>query len=428
MKGLFLILFFILNIFTANAYPSVYQDGLTLYEKGKAFEGYTFFAPMGKYSALGGAGGAYLIDMDGFVVHTWSLNYSLGVDAFLLPNGHLLYAGLDEDGPEISNGRGGIIQELDWNSKVVWEYKNQYMHHDIEKMPNGNVLAIIWQQLPENFSKNIIGGFAARSFNNSMWGDGIIEINPKGQIVWEWKGIDHMRVEDFSLPPEIPRIEWTHANSVKYLPAGNPFNGKESILLSLRQTDNSIIIDKQTKEIVWIWGKNWTKHQHDTTLLENGNILVFNNGVMGLRDFGGAVPHSSIIEMNPHTEKIVWEYKGKGLFGWRFFSGVVGGAQRLPNGNTLITDGLEGRIFEVNKQNETVWEYINPYFTDEQNENALFKAYRYSPSEIDWPEKLIADPGEKKEGLNYSLLGWVVAFFLLIYSVFVKKAFRHVRS
>ena len=117
------------------------------------------------------------------------------------------------------------------------------------------------------------------------------------------------------------------------------------------------------------WG-----HQHDATLLPNGNILFFANGIH--REVN---PYSRVIELDPESGEKRWEYIGSPI--WTFFSPNISGVQRFPNGNTLICEGINGRVFEVTAQGEIVWEYICPFFAPYEGRglgNNLFRAYRYA--------------------------------------------------
>jgi len=117
-------------------------------------------------------------------------------------------------------------------------------------------------------------------------------------------------------------------------------------------------------------------------MLDNGNILLFDNGA---HREGFAPNYSRAVEVNPSTNKIVWEYKSDPPSD--FYSAIMGGCQRLPNGNTLICEALMGRVFEVTYEGEMVWEYILPsyHFGETPGEyysewlNTLFRAHRYAP-------------------------------------------------
>ena len=122
--------------------------------------------------------------------------------------------------------------------------------------------------------------------------------------------------------------------------------------------------------------------QHDPRPLPNGNLLIFDNGPHR-RDH--PAPYSRVIEVDPRTSAIVWEYRDQSLFD--FFSPYISGAQRLGNGNTLICEGCHGRIFEVTADGEVVWEYVSPHFALEKGRpglnNWVFRAFRYTPDEIE---------------------------------------------
>jgi outer membrane protein assembly factor BamB len=123
-----------------------------------------------------------------------------------------------------------------------------------------------------------------------------------------------------------------------------------------------------------------------------GNILIFDNG--GSSGFGTpsaiapsgsgiyARATSRILEIDPVTFELVWSYDGP-----NFYAMNISGAQRLPNGNTLITEGPSGRIFEVTVEGEIVWEYIHPAFVGARESNSVYRAYRVP---YDWIPQLQA--------------------------------------
>lgn len=108
--------------------------------------------------------------------------------------------------------------------------------------------------------------------------------------------------------------------------------------------------------------------QHKPHMLENGNIFVFDNGT--LRGY------SRVIELNPLTEQIEWEYTTEPKED--FFSQCIAGAQRLPNGNNLICEGCKGRLFEVTPKKEIVWDFVNPFLA-EYSGKFVYRCLRYSP-------------------------------------------------
>lgn len=139
-----------------------------------------------------------------------------------------------------------------------------------------------------------------------------------------------------------------HVNSIEILdhdiegiaPAG-------SILLSLRTISRIAIVDRELEDLLWIWGRGELSHQHDATQLANGNVLLFNNGITQGR--------SEVLEVDPVAGDVVGRMGSQALY-----SRLRGGAQRLANGNTLITESDRGHAVEVTSSGETVWEFWNP--------------------------------------------------------------------
>jgi hypothetical protein len=336
--------------------------GLTEHDASKSFEGYTLFSPNGGTTT-------YLVDMDGNTVHEWHTKLTPGNWGYLLDNGNLLFAGNIGKAPAPLPGSGGLIMELDWDSNVVWQYEDPNQHHDFSRAPNGNTMVLGWETVPEALVAKVQGGEPGTELDGNIWTDYIHEVTPSGEVVWEWHAHEALDVDVDILCPLHHRHEWTHANTCTALPDGN-------VLTSFRHLNTIGIIDRQTGGWVWKLRDIRLGHQHDPSLLDNGNVLVFANGY---HDFEGQ-PGSKIFEIDPRTNEFVWEYKTTP--GWEFFSHFISSAQRLPNGNTLICEGSTGRIFEVTMEHEIVWEYVNPYFIDHPrlgHINACFRARRYAP-------------------------------------------------
>lgn len=390
------IIFFLMQTFMIEAYPSIVSHGVSILNKTMVQEGFTLFAPIGG-SPAGPGGTFYLIDINGIVIHSWNTGYTPGLSGFLLPNGNLIYQGVTQEGRKDARGKGGIIQEIDWNGKILWEYINHNMHHDFERLPNGDVLAIVWEPLPKILNEKVRGGIDKSEINGTIWTDRIIEVSRDKKIVWEW--VPHDNINLASLPRDSldTRRELLHTNAVRYLPKNNSFNGRESVLLSFRNINTVLIVDKETKNISWIWGANELSHQHGPTLLPNGDILIFDNGMHILGDKEVFLPHSRVIEMDPKSNKIMWEYKGEGLSNYKFFTPIMGSAQKLKNGNVLISEGVTGRMFEISLQGDIVWEYISPFYANNEAENAIFRALRYTKDEIPILSKNIGQLDEKAE-------------------------------
>ena len=157
---------------------------------------------------------------------------------------------------------------------------------------------------------------------------------------------------------------------------------KGSLLISIRNLDTIAILDPKEERLLWMWGPGELEHQHDPTVLPNGNILIFDNGVY--RKF------SRVLELDPRSQKIVWKYQSDPPE--EFYSETRGAAQRLPDGNILITDSDHGRAFEITRAGEVVWEYWNPERSLDGTKRAtIFRMSRLFPAELrqlNWPAAL----------------------------------------
>lgn len=404
---------------------SYIRTGLIYYDPEKAFKGYTLYAPQnrspqewtGLYSH---ESVAYLIDINGNEVHKWRLPCPPGNHGILLENGNLLVSGVDgsTDNPDKPGGNpgckyrmggvSGYLFELDWEGNIVFQYHDGYMHHDFDKLPNGNYIYPQWEKVPEEKQKEIRGGRKGSEFieedgTTTMFADNFIEINPKGEIVWEWHSIDHLNVDEDIIGLIHVRNEWTHCNDVYFFLDGD---GSEKIITTSRHVDCIYVIDRETGDIekrigntayldpetghielkrsavpmaplgVPTMGGPHCAHVIPKGLPGAGNYLVYDNGMYV--DSSRAVEFSR--DSTTENPIVVWE-SCQGTMGRRHYSHFISGAQRLPNGNTLICDGALGRFFEVaaNTPDEVVWDYVNPHITDKFHNGSVFRAHRYGP-------------------------------------------------
>ena len=365
------------------------RTGVTLYEPAKACNGYTLVAPLQTQDV-------WLIDMRGDYVHRWVMPTPPRNHGVLLPNGHLLYATVaplpPESGmsvPRIGGwGVGAGLIEVDWEGNLLWKYVDRNQNHSFYRMKNGNTMIVRSVRVPSEMAFRVKGGLPGTEDRGMIWADGFHEVTPDGKVIWEWSAADHLDPEVHVMCPLAYRGDWTHMNSCEVLPDGN-------VLTSFRNIDTICIVDKVTGKIKWQWVGNGISHQHAPTWLRNGNILLFDNGMH--RKDGSLICYSRAVELNPRTNKVVWEYKGDPPQG--FYSSLISNCQRLPNGNTLICEGMKGRIFEVTIDGEIVWEYINPFHSSRVSvgtraawglSNSVFQAYRYMPDY----------PGLKGKNLN----------------------------
>ncbi len=337
------------------------QVGVTVHDDKLAQPGFTLVTPLNCKAA-------YLIGMEGQIHHRWSFPLLPGNYAQLLPSGNLLWAGEVEDGPSPGGGKGGLLREYDWEGNQVWEYADNAQHHDFQRLRNGNTLYIGWEEMPAKAAARMIGAAEGSEAKGGItWSDYLREVTPTGETAWEWHAHSDMVIEDFPLNPLSTRAEFAHCNTCTELPDGN-------ILLSFRKISTIAIIDKQTRETTWHQRDEEWGQQHDCQMLDNGNILLFANGIHVPR---GRF-HSRVVEINPETGETEWEYIASPPY--TLFSPNISGCQRLPGGNTLICEGLSGRVLEVTVEGRIVWEYICPYFGRSELglENSVFRAYRYA--------------------------------------------------
>ena len=328
------------------------KSGVTIYKPDKCYKSYTLYSS--RQTEV-----ANLIDMEGNIVHRWS--YPQGYTwhyAELLPNGHLGAIIKEEE-----NRVDGMLIELDWENNLV-RRMDVPAHHDLQWMENGNFVILC---------REYVSNEAVHSDDTKS--DYYVEITPDDRVVWEWHTDEHaLKLKNF-VDVQYPRKErdWAHTNTVEVLPDNalaeeDPRFRKGNVIFSMRNVDTIGVIDKETGEVVWAWGPGILDKQHMPTMLENGNILVYDNGT--------ARKFTRILEIAPATGEIVWEYRADPPKS--FFSPTRGSNQRLPNGNTFIAESDSGRLFEVTREGEMVWEFLNPDLTKAGKRMPLYRSIRYS--------------------------------------------------
>lgn len=346
--------------------------GLRGLDSARAHPGLTLFAPAGLNQV-------HLVDLHGTIVHSWTMPYRPGLYGYLTDRGTLLYNGQVPNDTFLGKQpyMGGSVMEVDWNGKVLWELKRPDHHHDARLLKNGNIIMLCGAELPADVAAHVRGGRPGSEIEGGkMWGDFIVEATTDGKVVWEWKAWEHLDPDaDRLTAVQDDRQEWTHANSVWEEADG-------SLLVSFRNISTVIRIERPSGRIVWKLGAPPLSGQHAPYRLVNGNILLFDNGPHRLDE---SYPFSRVVEINPQTKAIAWKYQEPRSF--NFYSPRISNAQRLPNGNTLINEGVFGRFFEVTTEGEVVWEYVNPYFGPptaavKAQQNGVFRVYRYSEEEI----------------------------------------------
>jgi len=363
---------------------------------------------------------AFLIDMSGNVIHNWSLR---GFPAKLLPDGSLI-GGLESNSLDESKY---VVQE-NWYGNFTWQFNNwddnwSRQHHDFEREGNPVGYYAPGQEFVNEGNTLVLARSTLTNRSISLWpldDDVIYEVDWSGNLTdFVWHANDHYKEIEFNLRAKIgiyyqPMTYlfrstfqgWLHINTISELGENHWYDEGDSrfnprnIILDSRQASFMAIIDRHTGKIVWRVGPNYSKNteagkklgpvigMHNAHMIPKGlpgegNILVFDNG--GYAGYGiSGFPirylrfYSRVIEFNPVTLDIVWEYEQKNGE-QKFYSDRISGAQRLPNGNTLICEGNTGRIFEVTPLNEIVWQYIYPGSAGDYQNNDVYRAYRCPP-------------------------------------------------
>lgn len=432
----------LLTATSAISAPSVYPTGTTIYDPALAWNGYTvLIAPEDI--------GVVLIDMNGNAVKHWDgFNGGAGGPARILPGGQVVAAGAIRPPHQESNQ---LIQK-DWDGRTVWQFDraerietpggaafwSARQHHDWQReglyagyySPQGEPFVIGGKTLVLSHSNRTLPEVSP----NVLEDERIIEVSADGEVLWEWLAGDH--VDELGLSERArelirqPRdlgdstrgFDWLHVNSATYVgpnrwyDQGDERFHPDNVLISARFA-NMIAIVARDGSIVWRLGPDYSDTeagraigqvlgQHNPHIIPKGlpgagNLLVFDNGSnggYGVANVRGAMGTGNIergssraLELDPITLETVWSYAMPGRESYKFFSHYISNTQRLENGNTMITEGADGRIFEVTPAGEIVWEYVSPYFAErEAPSNAVYRAYRLPYAwvpQLDRPEE-----------------------------------------
>ncbi|MEU6171870.1 aryl-sulfate sulfotransferase [Streptantibioticus parmotrematis] len=354
--------------------------GLIALDEDRASPGWTLFAP------LTGPGDVHLVDLRGREVHRWKLPYRPGRHARVLPGGVLAYNGVLPGQqalfPMWHKYRGGVMLTVAPDGTILSEYRDPLQHHDAHHHGDGRILYTALEPLRGPEAAAVRGGVAGSEADGTVWADTIREVDAEGRTTWSWRASEHLDRAGFALHPAYSREHWPLVNSVSPLADGN-------VLASLRSVSAVVVISRATGEILWRSAPGSLSQQHCPTELPDGKLLVFDNGVFRP---GCDVPFSRVIEIDRVSGEITWEYHDPAREA--FFAPFMGSAQRLPNGNTLVTDSPSGRLFEVTREGLVCWEYVVPYFGAYQESevrglfpaepNAVFRSYRYQAHELPW--------------------------------------------
>jgi hypothetical protein len=413
----------------ALAAPSVYPTGTTIYDPDLAYSGYTVLSPLGERSAV-------VIDMNGNVVKQWDgFNDSAGGPARILPGGQVV-AAVGANPPkqeslalEQRDFDGNVVWRLDHNEQIegqdgetIWSLRQ---HHDWQRsdFPAGYYSPAATPSLRGATTlalTHTTHRVPAITESRDIEDDHLIEFDWEGRVLWEWRVSEHF--DEFGLSdaakaaiasaPGRGAYDWFHMNSATYVGPNHWYDdgdtrfAPDNVIISSRQASIVAIVDHDSGSIVWQLGPDYDRTpeerrirqiigQHHAHMIPEGlpgagHIMIFDNG--GSSGYGSPSPlapngsgiyaraTSRIVEIDPVTLELVWSYNGP-----HFFSTNISSAQRLPNGNTLITEGAGGRLFEVTSDGDIVWEYMHPVFSGARGSNAVYRGYRVP---YDWIPQL----------------------------------------
>lgn len=415
---------------------SVYPTGTTIFEPEKACNGYTVYQ-------LRGAG-AILVDMNGRTVHRWRGLKGFPTSHKVMPGGYIMGSTASRN-PKYGYQDGVDLVQMDWKGNIVWKFEDHELvkdprykprkmarqHHDYQR--EGNPVGYYAPGMEPRLDRGNTIILCHRNLYNKkisdkrLVDDAFIEVDWCGEKVWEWQCSDHFDELQFcevakntiARNPNMVQAgggmgDWMHINSCsrlgpnKWYDSGDTCFHPENLIWSSRESNILAIIDKKTGKIVWKVGPDYSAtealrnlkqiigphHVHviPRGLPGEGNILVYDNG--GWAGYGAPNEgsptgwhaalrdHTRVIEFNPVTLEIVWQYPkpvtGAGGMQSRYsvYSPLMSSAQRLVNGNTLISEGNSARIIEVNKAGEIVWEFINPLQEPDAPFRGIYRAYR----------------------------------------------------
>lgn len=429
-----------------SAIVSVYPTGTTIYQPDKAWNGYTIFDAadgdgatlidmngniLRRWPELAGMGPFRMLPgghvMGGNVSRTpYQESVALieydwdGNEIWRFDHSDLVAAPVNDDEEEQDENAATMV----WGSR---------QHHDWQR--TGNPIGYYTPDLEPQVSSGNTMILSHKNLVNldvsdkRLEDDYIYEVSWDGEILWEWLASDHIDEMGFSQEARnaIYRsvsfnearqsADWLHINSANYLgpnkwyDAGDERFHPDHIMISSR-TANIIAIIARDGSIVWRMGPDYTETeelaelgqiigQHNPHLIPEGlpgagNLLVFDNG--GLGGYGNANParpdgtnamtrdNSRVLEINPITFEVIWEYSLSGTERFQFYSWYVSNAQRLLNGNTMINEGMNGRVFELTEEKELVWEFVSPFFSEgDTPSHRIYRAYRVP---YDWIPQL----------------------------------------
>lgn len=336
------------------------RHGVVHLDRRRASPGLTLLA-----TRIAGRNVAYLADLEGRAERSWTLPQVESLQPIEpLPDGGLLVV-----------DQGRAVLRVDAEGRTLWRAEGAFHHAVVWAGGRGAALRSRPRVVPAVHPKA------------TVLDEEIVLLDDDGREVAALSILDALLASPFAflLPApsdaEVARaafghsldaaeIELLHANHLE--PTGMASAGPEALrrpggwLVSVRNLHLLVVIDGEGRA-VWAWGPGRLVLQHHPTLLASGAMLLFNNGLA----------HSEVLEVDPATRRVLWRYAAEG-----FYTSFGGSCQRLPNGNTLITETATGYVFEVTPEGRRVWEWANPDVSVDGLRGAVYRARRYRPEEL----------------------------------------------
>ncbi|MFC1920511.1 aryl-sulfate sulfotransferase [Chloroflexota bacterium] len=416
--------------------PTIHPTGTTIYESDKCWGGYSIIRTRDAGAVLIDMNGNIVNqwkNMNGFPGPNKILPGGYLMGSTTMRN--MKYGYQDNVDVVQVDWDGNIVWKFDKlehvrdpHRKKTWMARH---HHDYQR--EGNPVGYYVPGMEPLTDKGNTIILCHKNVRNSkisekeLLDDVIIEVSWDGEIIWEWNCNEHFEELEFSEEaknvlarnPNSPRPDsragdWMHLNSTsllgpnKWFDSGDKRFNPENIIWSSRQSNILAIIDKKSGELVWKIGPDYSAtpalrkmnqivgphniHMIPRGLPGEGNLIVYDNG--GRAGYGAPNPasptglsnatrdHSRILEFDPVTLEVVWQYPkpeagpGGAAVGSSFYSSFMSSMQRLVNGNTVITEGATGRLFEVTPEGEIVWEYICPLWGRKATKSGIYRSYR----------------------------------------------------
>jgi hypothetical protein len=329
------------------------RSGVVVHDPERAMAGVNFYNSYGRSAA-------HLIDMNGQVLHEWSYPYR---------EGDWFHAELMTDGAVLVVVENEGLLKIDKESRLLWSFESR-VHHGLA-VEDGDIFLLVSEPVlvPE------IHPTAA------VLDERITVVSGDGIKKTEISLLQAIRASSYAflLPTArqldlegVDQLDLLHANHVEVFDGSrdhlSPLFRRGNILVSLKHLNVIAILDGTTHEILWLWGPNNLALQHHPVLLENGRILLFDNGT----------EESRVLELDVPTGTVTWHYEAD-----EFFSEWGGSNQRLENGNTLITNSATGYVHEVTPEGKIVWSFANPEF-DEEGRFNIWRMTRFSRDRLDF--------------------------------------------